>query len=340
MVQNNNRNIFTRILVVLFIIFLAALVLISFFNGNPLYSISAGIITILLLMTILILSEVFDNFNLGKLLSVSREVKEKAREVSFVKKENEHLRTNIIQLTTMVSQIHNQNTTNNNLLFSPDVIKQMLGVVKAEDICDEHDTDELDCENLSNDNNNQDSNIPNEIINGTTRTEQKRLNTIDYRKLESVALSRHIQKYEIPEEEVIKKVQFTQAFADIDPIMERKIIFDGYLKTPTKEIFIEVMRNGYISNHMYYRLYVMISKLMFYRQAKNIQAELILVLLHLPEEHFSDIHNSRMYSSERFIEAFQPAIANGLLRIENVYLNSEDIEQALQTDTMEDESNL
>lgn len=71
--------------------------------SQPPFDISSGIITVLLIMTILILSEGFDNLSIGKLLSINREVKKKEVEIANAKKENEQLRDNLIKVTTMMS---------------------------------------------------------------------------------------------------------------------------------------------------------------------------------------------------------------------------------------------
>ena len=52
-------------------------VILSFYLGNPRYQITAGIITILGFIVILVLSESFNNLSLGKVLSLSRKVEEK-----------------------------------------------------------------------------------------------------------------------------------------------------------------------------------------------------------------------------------------------------------------------
>jgi len=64
--------------------------------------------------------------------------------------------------------------------------------------------------------------------------------------------------------------------------MDRKIIFDGYYKTHEYENFIEVKRAN-ISSIMFDRIYVLLAKILFYRQAKNTDAFLTLLLFDLPE---------------------------------------------------------
>lgn len=57
----------------------------------------------------------------------------------------------------------------------------------------------------------------------------------------------------------------------------------------------------------------MLSKVLFYRQAKQVEAELVFLLPDLPEEFQEDRNELR---SVRALEWFQPAISNGLLRVE------------------------
>jgi hypothetical protein len=73
---------------------------------------------------------------------------------------------------------------------------------------------------------------------------------------------------------------------------------------------------------MYYdRLYVMLNKIHLYRKAKGISAELVLIMVEIEGENYD-----RPWNSERFYDYFQSAISNKLLKIENIKISSEEIE--------------
>jgi len=329
--EGKKENYFIRILIVLFILFLAFLVCTSFFNSQQPFVINSGVITVLLLITVLILSEAFDNLSLGKILYLRREVKNKQEEIIEAKKENSELRNRIIQLASMVTQTQHQNTTNNNMLFTPEVLQQMFGVVKA----DKDNEDELEEINGQPGTEDGEKQAVADNKNSTNENGKEERKTIlsqpgAWRYFEELAISKYLKKHNIPETDVVREVQFTPALSGLDPIMERRVIFDAYWKTPSKEYFIEVRQNRFagpsIYNHINH-IYVLLAKILFYRQAKNIQAELILLLIDLPD---SENNSSNLkYSTERFLEAFQPAIASGLLRIETISFSKEEVENVL-----------
>lgn len=338
--EKRQINYFIRVLIVLFIVFLGYLVLTSFTKSQPPFSISTGIITLLLLITILILSEAFDNFSVGKLLSISREIKKKEEEVGKVKKENAELRDNIIQVTTMFGQIQAQSNSNTNVVLAPEWISQMLGVVKAQQKQEDEELEEfgeettskttesevkIETETNTNFNTNG-TQVPNPEDNDQQKYLDRKRERLLWRYLESEAISKYIKKHDIPETEIVREVQFSPAIMGLDPIMERRIVFDGYLKTPSKETFIEVRRNMSHSIMMLDRIYVLLTKIWIYRHAKKTQAELILLIVEVPhlDEQNPTVHRLKN-GTERFLEAFQPAIANGVLRVETIIFTEEEL---------------
>lgn len=306
MPQDSKKNLFVRILIVLYVVFLLVLVSVSFWKGQPPFNLSASSSTLLLLVTLLILSEAFDNLSLGKMLSLSREVKKKEQEVTSTKKENYELRDNIIKISSMVSQSQSNMTING---VTPELL-QLLGVTKAKDKA-EYDNYEEDIHKK----NSQERKTPEDEQKDSGIT---RWQLMPYVEKESV--KKYLDKFQISESELIWEVQFTPVLQGLDPIMERRIIFDAYLKTPQKELFFEVKFINHLSPMILNSLYVLLSKILFYRKAKTIKAELVLLLVDVPTltEEF-DVNYSR------FIEAFQPAIANDLLRIERISFSEEDL---------------
>ncbi len=74
------KNWFVRSLILVFTMLLAAMVAVSFTLGSERYAVNSGIIIVLLLITVLILSEGFNNLSIGKLLTLSREIEKEKGE--------------------------------------------------------------------------------------------------------------------------------------------------------------------------------------------------------------------------------------------------------------------
>jgi len=101
---NRKPNWFVRTLIIAFCILLVSMILFSFFCVEPRGEIQSGTITLLLILLILILSETFDQFSIGKLFSVSREVKKKEAKVKELEKEKNDLFNQLINISTSQQQ--------------------------------------------------------------------------------------------------------------------------------------------------------------------------------------------------------------------------------------------
>ncbi|MFT5104106.1 MAG: hypothetical protein ACI86C_001767 [Candidatus Latescibacterota bacterium] len=95
---------FVRTLIVAFCILLVLMILYNYFCVTPKGDISLGIITLLLILLVLILSESFDQFAIGKLFSMSRDAKKKEVQVNKLEKEKSELFNQLINVTTSQNQ--------------------------------------------------------------------------------------------------------------------------------------------------------------------------------------------------------------------------------------------
>ena len=136
------------------------------------------------------------------------------------------------------------------------------------------------------------------------------------RHLEPDAISKVCSFIGIDSKGVRHEVRFASAFEGLDPIMENSVIFDAYYQLEEKELFFEVMRSDMLRPDRFNYLYQMLTKLFLYRKAKGISAELVLILVELPEDIKSRMSSDRVL--ERLQAQFAPAMANKLLRIETV----------------------
>ena len=312
--ENSKPNYFVRALIVILAGFCGYLVFVSFQNGQPAYTISAAAFSTLVLMTIIVLSEVFNHLSLGKILSLSKKAQEEKTAKEEVKKENAELRESLLKLSIAIRQTQTNMTINTNT-FPPEIL-QYLGVTKADeqDKAQDEDTAQPATQEA------QDRTLVEESqTSGINRVRIRRM-------MAEEALERCLKRLGIPEADLSREVKFTSAFQNIDPIMERTPVFDAYLKTSNKEQFFEALPQ--LSPIMFEKVYVMLAKILFYRQAKQVQAELILVVPKYPES--AEINSFYSRYGDRFLQSFQPAISNNLLRLEFVEFTEVDYSSFVQ----------
>lgn len=302
----DKANNFVRTLIVLFVIALLAMAFISFCLAEPKYQISAGIVTIIGFVTVLVLSESFNNLSLGKILTLNKEIQKKDSEREEVKSENKELRQELFKIVSNIQQSQVNNTYN----APSDEWLKLLGVVKAK----EPEQEEVQEEQ-------KEAQRAMEYMAAREKArEESRVRMTQRRAAESIGLGKYANNFSIPQSEIIQGAEFSQAFNEIDPIMNKRIIFDGYVKGSNHERFIEVRLKSAISPIYYDRLYTMLNKIYLYRQAKGISAELIIVMLDIEGD-----ADDRPWSADRFFDYFQPAISNKLLRLETIKISSEEI---------------
>lgn len=301
--DKKETNWFSRIGIILIAILIISMIIYKFFFNVPIAEISSGIIVLLAFSILLALSESFDNFSIGKIISLSRKVQEKETiiekkdtELKQVETEKRELLTQIISLSNNFSQ----RQSNTNIYgATPETIKQFT-VQKAEE--PEVDTlkdKEQEEENLS-------------------APERKR---IDFRKVEEIALQYFIKDNNIDVSKMFKDVKL-QAFDGIDPISDTSPIYDAYINEIDKEIFVEIRPTPIMGSFFTDKIYVMLSKIHHYRQFKKINCSLHLIMVEIPEE---SRDNSRFLN--RILELYRPALSSGLLKISTIKLEATDTEK-------------
>lgn len=110
-IDNSKKpNYFVRVLLILLIIFLIVMIGYKYYCIQPIGDINSGILILLAFVIVLVLAESFDNFSIGKILSISREVKKKQIENESLEKKNSELINKIISISNQQNQ--NQQHTN------------------------------------------------------------------------------------------------------------------------------------------------------------------------------------------------------------------------------------
>lgn len=327
-------NKFTRTLVILLIVFIAVLVLLS---SRPCqrFTLTGESVILVVLLVILALSEVFDRFQLGNLLTLEQEKKAKEERLREVSAENQQLRA---QLTTIVSSsVANHNTA----IFgmpSKEQLANLFGTKPAEpDEVDEKEKEELA------------SNAPAletaepaaapaseaPVAASTSEAQNHRRTEVVNRRrmqsrIETLCLDRYSEMLQVSKYSIASATKFSDAFVNIDPIMEQNIIFDGYYRSPLGEQFIEIFTASRAGSLDMYYLYHMLSKIYYYRNTTQQQARLVLLAVQLPGSYYtgyaaastSELSARRLAALQK---TFAPAIRNQLLEIVPIEITDDDI---------------
>ena len=283
-----------RGMIIAFCLLIVAMIAFSYFWIEPKGEINSGIITLLLVLLVLVLSESFDNFSVGKLISISREVKKKDKVVQKLEKDKSDL---LSQLIT-ISSTQNQTQQHTNVYGDYNAPKGATVERATEQEVQAKETDEEEI-----------------------KTAPQREYRTDWRKVESVAMTKYIEKKGIHSANVIPEAKLVTQFHGIDPVSNNQPIFDGCYKNDDKEIFVEFRPNRGMHMMLRERIYMMLSKLNHYQNVKGVNTHLDLVWLNIPDE------ESRGRSAERFLQDFEPAIASGLLRISEIDISQEEMSE-------------
>lgn len=97
-------NYFARTLIVLLCVGIGVLITYNFFQTDPKGEISAELIVLIALLIVLTLSESFDNFSVGKLISLNRKIEEKQKENVELERKNNELINQLISVSNNQSQ--------------------------------------------------------------------------------------------------------------------------------------------------------------------------------------------------------------------------------------------
>lgn len=295
--ENKKTSIFVRILISVFCLLLAAMVLFNYMWVDPKGEINTGILTLLSLLLVLVLSESFDSFSLGKLISIAREAKKNEKEVQKLEKKNTELLSQLISITSSNTQTQSHTNVYGDYHATP-------GVTKAS-------SEEVE-ESKSSD---TDSSARDEAP-------QRARISFNWRKAEKYALENYLNNKKVHISNVITEAKLTTQFHGIDPVSNIQPIYDAYYRDGDDEVFVEFRADRGTPMMYRDRLYVMLSKIAHYKNAKNVDAYLELVLMNVPEE-----DGSRFGGFNRINDFFEPAIASGLLRISEIEFTEQEISQ-------------
>jgi hypothetical protein len=300
----------------LLILIMSLIIIIDFSRNGDGFHLSTNTLIAISILVILVLAKSFNKLAVGKLLIVEGNLRKTEIEKEKVEARNDELIKNFVALSANIN-LANSNRVSVNF---PHINPENLGVMKAD--------------NIDIDGKNSDDICMND--NSESKTEEKI--TPEERKIREILLDRRlrwgmyrlaIKKFSTEnnfnEERIITDVRFTAAFQALDPIMERPVLFDGYYNDMEREVFIRTILSYPNSIMSLDRLYLNLSKIFFYNQAKNVRSTLALLLVELPEK---DNEGRHYPLGNRLNEYFRPALNNGILRIHTIKFSDEDISQA------------
>jgi len=300
--ETESPNYFVRSLIVLMCVLTAGMIIYNFFFTEPRGEVNAGLITLVAILVVIVLSESFDNFSVGKIIAISRENKKKGTAINRLSGENEELRKQIINIATSV----NQSQSSTNIFgFPEDGIKKFIVQRASEEELQERETEESSAADQA-------------------RAIRRRP---DFRKIEELAMNKFLTARKLDEYSLIKEAKLVTQFHGIDSVSNTQPIYDGYLNTGEEEVFIEVRPS--FSHIMMWRerVYVMLNKIHLYRSIKKSNAYLSLVFVNVLEEITDRPARNDLHRIEEY---FEPAIANGLLRIFYIELTKEEGESCMK----------
>lgn len=291
-------NWFVRIALILLAGLIFTMVIFKFFYNEPISDISAGLIILIAFLLILVLSESFDNFSIGKIISLSREIKKKEEKISQVETEKKELLSQIISLTNNV----NQRQSNTNIYGLPSDFTKHFEIEKVSE--DEKEEIEEEIEETE-----------------TTISRRRRLDT---QKIEDYVINKYIEDNNVDVSQIYREIKL-KAFDGIDPISDSSPIYDGYVKEVDRELFLEIRPTRFISPMFTDRLYKMLSKIHHYRNIRKTNAVLILVLVDIPNID-GNTTMERARFANRIWDDFAPALNSGLLKIRKMKIDENDAE--------------
>ncbi|MBK8807852.1 MAG: hypothetical protein IPO21_14860 [Bacteroidales bacterium] len=295
--ENKKTNWFVRILIILLSLFIGFLIFYNFFFTCPSGQINSGLIVLIAFLIVLVLSESFDNFSVAKIITLDRNLQENKQNNQELKKENLDLRKQIFNITTSIS---NRQVNSPTFVLSDELMKayKIKEADEPEKIAKKQENDEI------------------------PSNQEPARKFISFSRYEEVAMDRFLNQEKLNQLPIIRDAKFVTEFHQIDPISEYSPVFDGYIKTVESEIFIE-LKPKLNTMMLRERIYIMLSKIHYYRTVNRVNAFLFLVLVSRPDD------DKRRFF-DKVLTEFEPAIANGLLKIKEIEITEEENEKIIK----------
>ncbi len=305
-------------------IFIAALSIImigmavtSFFCSKPPFLITTNIIIIFVIIAILLVFDSIESLSIGDVFTLKKKVKEKEVEISKLNEENAQLRNQFISVMTTTF-----NNKMSNQIYFGDYDKGLEVKSAAE-------------EEVEKEKENESAAINDETIKSEQSTRNTRFSRVKFlRGFEQFLIEKFACENDIDINHMRKDIKITGALAKADPLIDKEMVYDAYLRRPIDEIFIETALITSYHMLMDYKIYFMISRVYHYSKANQVKAKLVLVVPKYSKEYIES--KPQWLRSEnpseliiRLKELYSPAIENGWLEIVEIDVSQKEM-QALE----------
>ena len=307
--SNKGKKFFYIFLSILSVVMIV-MAIVSFIHGEPKYAISNGIIFVFVLRAILLVFDSIESLNVGNVLSLKTKVKEKEKEVDKLNAENTQLRNQFISVmnTTLKQNVY--------VGYPKDYV--VTEADKKEDSEEEEETIQADPQ-MTTDTNTTD---------GQLRNHYNRRAWLS--RIEEHLIKRFQEENNIAEINLRKDIKIANIGVASDPIIDKDIIYDAYVKRPIDEIFVEVTPGLMPSSSFEFKLYFMVSRVFYYSQSNKVKAKMMLLLPKFTESYISNHpEDFRHYPPNRLAQRlkgiYAPAIQNDLLEIIEIELSDDEM---------------
>jgi hypothetical protein len=319
-------NYFVRIAIAIFSLSLAVMCGYRFLSIEPRGQIDTGLLSVICIIVVLVLSEAFDNFSIGKLVSVSREVSKKDKSIEKLEHDRDSLLNQLVSLSVNQTQNQHQNHTN---VYGDYNAAPVVSRATGQEIEEKKDA-EIAAQVAA-----VEEKIPVTPAPSTrqpvrasedgSRQDQAPASRMrmNLAKVEEIAFIKYIEACSINIAEVTREVKLVGKDQAFDPISTMPIIFDAYLKKESGEVFVEFKTTN-TSPTFRDRLYVMLSKLHHYQTAKRTRVQLDLVIVKIPGE------SERFGGFSRILRDFTPAKNSGLLNTHEIEFTQEEATSCME----------
>lgn len=295
---------------ILFLVMLS-MVGISFILGNPKYTITDTYLYIFVIIAVLLVFDSIESLSISNVFSLNKKVKEKEKEITKLNTENQQLRNQFLSVMNTTF-----NSKNSNQFF--------VGVNPSDYVVEKAEENDIKAETEFD---GDSSKSPEEQNN----THTKRINRMRFNRLLSEKLlERFFEQNNINEDSILKEIKIKSIGKYADPIVERDMVYDAYIKRPLDEIFVEVLPSGSMAVSADFRLYFMISRVYHYSQANQTKAKMVLIVpKYSDENNLTKAERYRYGNSQRMnnrlAEIYAPAIKNDLLDIAEISFSNEEL---------------
>lgn len=301
---------------------ISALMLVDFLNDPNKWELSAGVLTALAFLILVVMAGFFDKMSVGKILTLERRAKTEQKQREQAEDRADKLMSQMINLN---ATIQNQSTSNAASHTHNYYGLQPSPASAAESLRDEEEKqEELDRQRET-----ESSSSPSRDRMKATKSPPPAMR-LDFRRIEEITLGKVADRFDVKKEQLAREIKLSKPDAQYE-ITSRPYIFDAVLQKDGVEYFIEVravrpsrgliVRTRHFIDQFSHYLYLVQD----YSRSRRVKAKFLVVLAILPTDNDDDRSVEREVALLE--KHFAPAISNGLLEVIKIDISEDEIEQ-------------